>query len=456
MAFLVSTTGSSGTVVFQDLGGRTLTHPVVDLDLELEFTREELVNSVDVLASLDGGQITVKNSEGIPITSSDEIETVAVMLGATGLTDGVAGLVPTPVAGDEGKFLRGDGLWEDVSGSLEDLPGVQIRNTAGVSGIPLTWTDLSFDATDFENDTSVIEHDNTNTDRILIKETGAYLLSYSFACDDEIQVRVRVNDSTVLDGSFQQAGDPSDVNDVLIVASKTLIVDLSASAFLTVQIQSATTAENLQAGGTFVATRLKGVRGEKGDPGTPGSGTTLVFEDDGVIVPNGPQSIADFVGDGVTVTDVGSSRVQIEIPGSQRVIVNAYESGGGQNITAGPDIIQLDTVRNPVVGFTLTGNRLQLTDAGLVGKYLITGSVSGLSGGGFTQHELFIALNGTEVPGCRGGTFSAVAKMSQATTKAEVDLSLNDLVDIRLVRSGGSGNVTINNAGAFLILEKVN
>ena len=42
----------------------------------------------------------------VPITNP-----VDIMTGATSSADGVAGLVPAPHAGDQGKFLRGDGTW---------------------------------------------------------------------------------------------------------------------------------------------------------------------------------------------------------------------------------------------------------------------------------------------------------------------------------------------------------
>lgn len=51
------------------------------------------------------------------ITNSDWVEDVpevSVMTGATDSADGEAGLVPKPEAGDEDKFLRGDGAWEEV------------------------------------------------------------------------------------------------------------------------------------------------------------------------------------------------------------------------------------------------------------------------------------------------------------------------------------------------------
>lgn len=48
------------------------------------------------------------------ITELEKGVTVSTMTGATADTDGAAGLVPAPKAGQHGKFLRGDGTWADV------------------------------------------------------------------------------------------------------------------------------------------------------------------------------------------------------------------------------------------------------------------------------------------------------------------------------------------------------
>lgn len=45
----------------------------------------------------------------------DYMENIPVMIGASADDDGFKGLVPTPSAGDEGKFLKGDGLWENIN-----------------------------------------------------------------------------------------------------------------------------------------------------------------------------------------------------------------------------------------------------------------------------------------------------------------------------------------------------
>lgn len=43
---------------------------------------------------------------------------VPVMTGATAASDGISGLVPVPVAGDQLKFLRGDGTWATVTAEM--------------------------------------------------------------------------------------------------------------------------------------------------------------------------------------------------------------------------------------------------------------------------------------------------------------------------------------------------
>ena len=72
--------------------------------------------------NLSDGDVLVYNEatkkwESHPIT---EAIGMATMIGATATNDGVAGLVPAPVAGDHLKFLRGDGTWAEVIGTIPD------------------------------------------------------------------------------------------------------------------------------------------------------------------------------------------------------------------------------------------------------------------------------------------------------------------------------------------------
>jgi hypothetical protein len=59
--FLITTTGTLGTIVFNDLGERTFNHPIVDYDLQQEFEIYELTESEDIQSAIDNGYITVSN-----------------------------------------------------------------------------------------------------------------------------------------------------------------------------------------------------------------------------------------------------------------------------------------------------------------------------------------------------------------------------------------------------------
>ena len=79
------------------------------------------------------GDILVYNSESgewepMPLTTAIGMD---VMEGATASTAGVAGLVPVPPAGAQNKFLRGDGTWVEVTGTLspEDLASISTLQT---------------------------------------------------------------------------------------------------------------------------------------------------------------------------------------------------------------------------------------------------------------------------------------------------------------------------------------
>ena len=60
------------------------------------------------------------------------INNVTTMTGATETDNGVAGLVPRPEAGDQSKFLRGDGEWVDVIGATGEL--IASPNVGSASG----------------------------------------------------------------------------------------------------------------------------------------------------------------------------------------------------------------------------------------------------------------------------------------------------------------------------------
>lgn len=56
-----------------------------------------------------------------------------VMTGATASTDGAKGLVPKPFAGDQDKYLKGDGTWADPTATLTSIVSTLVGNDTGKS-----------------------------------------------------------------------------------------------------------------------------------------------------------------------------------------------------------------------------------------------------------------------------------------------------------------------------------
>jgi hypothetical protein len=64
----VTTTGTSEVIAIDDLGGKVFHHPVVNRSLLSEYTVSELEDSIDLQASIDAGEIVLKDANGGVIT----------------------------------------------------------------------------------------------------------------------------------------------------------------------------------------------------------------------------------------------------------------------------------------------------------------------------------------------------------------------------------------------------
>ncbi len=67
--FLISTV-AAGTFTINDLGARSFTHPIVDFDLALEYTLDELQESIDLRSAIEAGDFTAKFDDTVVITSA--------------------------------------------------------------------------------------------------------------------------------------------------------------------------------------------------------------------------------------------------------------------------------------------------------------------------------------------------------------------------------------------------
>ena len=124
---------------------------------------------------------------------------------------------------------------------------IQIRESNDVDLDSNQYTDVTFDTTDIESDTGVIEHDNTNTDRILIKGSGVYVVSYSCVCNlassnDTVNIKVRKNDGLDLAGSEINVSAGSGEKNI----SRSFVAELNNTDYISLQAFSNASGNTLE------------------------------------------------------------------------------------------------------------------------------------------------------------------------------------------------------------------
>jgi len=181
---------------------------------------------------------------------------------------------------DNKVYVCNGALWEQllVNAVAINLPAVQVRRST-IFTIPASFGDVPFDQTDIENNATVLEHDNTNTDRITIKTSGVYRVTYvvnlglASSSTAEVDTRIRVNDTTVLNGSMGRsttfnAGGTYYSNSHI---GQTFLASFLANDYISLQMQYDNQAVDALENITVTVVKLDGVKGEKGDTGVAGS-----------------------------------------------------------------------------------------------------------------------------------------------------------------------------------------
>ncbi len=334
------------------------------------------------------------------------------------------------------------------SAAIGDLAACQARRTTTLNNIPLSWTDLTFNSTDFENDSAVIEHLSTQ-DRIQVKEAGTYELYYFLTCDDEVQGRIRINDSVVVPGSTQQSGDPNDVNNIITPLSLKVYVTLAANDFLTVQVQAATTAENIQTDALFLVKKLEGA---SGPVGPAGNGVAVIVNEEGVAVPNGPFSTLNFTGAGITATDAGSNVTNIDVPGvGLKTFFLAHNGATTQTLTTSFVTALFNTnIRNDSPYVYSSG----IVTINKTGWFKITSELTATTTSNRSGTEQRLALNGTPIDGTLAAGYHRQSSTGQQTSTVTWLVNITSGQNIRAqIREYIGTCVTVANACRLMIEE---
>jgi len=173
------------------------------------FGRNVAVNTQYIAGAIDLNHTYIKaNGKYFVPPLSSTIISVSSMTGATSSAAGASGLVPAPAAGDETKFLRGDGTWVgstsstawgNITGTLSDqtdlqnaLNAKQAALTAGVG------TDIT------SNTISVIGvKDQNNSSNAIKRWTGTKAQYDAIATKDANTLYTVTDDMNITDALLQ-------------------------------------------------------------------------------------------------------------------------------------------------------------------------------------------------------------------------------------------------------------
>lgn len=341
----------------------------------------------------------------------------------------------------------------DVQQSLENLqaaigtvsngeiPTAAARMTTSMN-LTSTWTDVPFNQTSIETDTSVVEHSNTNNDRILLKEPGAYMIIWTTQCsvggEDNVNIRVRLNDATTLpdfpDSFFIDSGSATDMDWNLTRVG--FVTTTLPSDFISLQAREDAGTNSIE-NTVFVAIRL---RAPKGDPGPAGAGEVQV-EQDGVPVSGSPFDTINFLG--ATVAQDGNT-ADVTIP-----TVNVWRQARGDtetgtNFTSTPVTVSYGSFSDSNVPATFTHSSGQFTAqfTGFVEvSYTVTCDV--VSGTSRSRFEVWAELNGVEIAGTRTRGYCRQVNFGDTATLPPLEIKMNagDVFRVRANRTTGGATI---------------
>ena len=161
-------------IELDDLSGITVAGSPQDTDLAiLEISSEEIASSNDLATRVAAGDIVFLDNQGNELTQQESQDSLdnqgSGSTPAVIIQDDGSNLTGTPhsklnfagagvTLADNGSGVATLTFTGGGGGTAGDLAAVQARRSTVLNGVPLSWTDLNYDVTDFENDSAVVEH----------------------------------------------------------------------------------------------------------------------------------------------------------------------------------------------------------------------------------------------------------------------------------------------------------
>ena len=149
---------------------------------------------------------------------------------------------------------------------------VQARRTTNYT-LTGTFTNITLDTTDVENNAAIVSHDNTNTDRIYVYQTGLYLVHYHADASqgtslNDYDFQVFKNATSVVPGSAISGRNSSTDKGI---ASVDVLVELTSNDYITLQARFPVNTGAIVSDIVFSVTKLRAIYGSNGTSGVSGA-----------------------------------------------------------------------------------------------------------------------------------------------------------------------------------------
>ena len=154
----------------------------------------------------------------------------------------------------EGQILAwesSEGNWKPTTGTGTGIAGPSAAvKAARTSALSLTssWQDIVFDYTEIENDTSVVEDDNTNKERLYFRESGLFLVEFTgyvsgLNSGSEVEIQILLNGSTQVSGAYSKLD--TGTNNTNLPISIGFIYEATANDYFKIQAKDIPVGRNL-------------------------------------------------------------------------------------------------------------------------------------------------------------------------------------------------------------------
>lgn len=211
----------------------------------------------DVNEGFDIGSRWTNQTSGDSFICVDNTELLAVWKNADTL-NGLKDVNISSVTNNDILQYNGTNWINSTITSQFDMPTTHISRSTDFS-LTDSYANVTFDNTDIENNTSILEHNNTNTERIDIHDTGLYLIIFGTNMDFEngssidayLEAQIKINDTTVMTNSYSRVGEHYSGSGTFgedMELSKSIPVTLTTGDYITLQLR-----RNFSAPSTFDA-----------------------------------------------------------------------------------------------------------------------------------------------------------------------------------------------------------